>query len=572
MNKHNTVKKNIIDFHRDGDFYFDRAQKFLSRGDALNALENLRRAQRLSPEEDFYTFRIARIYSEMGLYSFSDDIYFKLISQKKCVLESYFGLTQNYMEEDDIETAYHYLKCSYERHKDGADPVAEAEELGLDADDLYDVIEELEDRSYELEERKGLRLVYDRDIYQRKLLMTAHNLMGLQEFDKAVEAYSVIKPDSKYYCEALNGITICRYLVKNYKAAAAAADEAERLFPNDVLMLCSRLLLAAKTKDSVAFEKYLALILEKKDMQESERYRAAMVFCEVGRHGLAAQALETILEECPYDPQVLLLCAQAHFNDGDPARAAEMCRRLMKIDERDSIAKYYLRLFAEPKKAKVFYTCQVPSREIVRRVKKIAAAIKAAPDKLSETLDTDGELFSLVLWVETLDDISFQLVVYNACLKSGNVRAGEYLRELLLSTAVNSFLKKQLLILILNGTKGTLNVSLTVDEIFTSSRYNAPRQLEGFPSWFREGYNNVFATLAFMERNFEAKLNSVARELLKAAEPHKHALKDKKALSAALHLLYGGKPAFKSKSVLCEIYNTNLTTLRAYTKKMGLNV
>ena len=572
MNKHNTVKKNIIEFKRDGDFYFERAEKFLSQGDALNALENMRRAQRLSPEEDFFTFRIARIYSEMGLFSYADDIYFKLISQKKCVLESYFGLTQNYMEEDDIETAYHYLKCSYERHKDGADPIAEAEEMGMDADSLYDVIEELEDRTSELEDRKGLRLVYDRDVYQGKLLMSAHNLMGRQEFDKAVEAYSVIAPDSSYYCEALNGITLCRYLVKDYKGAAAAADEAERLFPADVMMMCSRLLLAFKLKDKAGFEKYLDMILAQKDMQENERYRAAMVFCEVDRHGLAADALEAVLKEWPYDPQALLLCAQAHYNNGNIARAADMCRSILKISEGNSIAKYYLKLFAEHKKVKIYYACQVPGREIVRRVKKLTEAVKAAPDELSRMLDTDGELFSLVVWVETLEDMPLQLIIYSACIKSGNRAANGYLRELLLSTAVNSFLKKQLLILLLNGTKGALTVYMTVDDIFTFARYNAPSRLEGFPSWFRESYNNVFATLTLMERNFETKLNSAARELMKAAEPHKHVLKDRKALSAILNLIYGGKPAFTSKTVLCEIYNTNLTTLRAYTKKLGLSI
>jgi len=564
------VKKNIIDFRRDGDFYFERAERFLDKGDGLSALENMRRAVKHSPSEDFFTFRIARIYSEMGLFGYANDIYFKLISQEKCLLESYFGLTQNYMEDDDLETAYHYLKCSYECQKGSADPVAEAESLGLDVDSLYDIIEELEDRSAEFEARRGFRLVYDRDDNQKKLLNSAHNLMALQEFQKALEAYSVIPADCKYYCEALGGITLCRYLLKDYAAAKTAADEAERLFPDDVMTLCNRLMLAVKTKDKAGIEKYTQAILSRKDMDEDERYRAAMVFCEIDSHGLAADALEHILKECPYDPQILLLCAQAHYNNDNGERAADLCRKILKISEDNSIARYYLAMFAEPKKGKLHYACQVPAKEIASRIKLLTAAVKSPPAEFSRLIDYDGELFSIIKWTETLDDIPLSLLLYGACVMSGNLKAREYLSGLLISTGICSFLKKQLLVMLLNGAKDRQPVKLIVDGVFMSARFNAPRQLDNFPPAYRESYVNVFATLALVEKNFEAKLNTAARELLKLAEPYKDALKDKKALSAVLNLIYGGEPAFKSKAVLCEIYNTNMTTLRAYIKKLGI--
>lgn len=572
MNKHNTVKKNIIDFRRDGDFYFERAERFLAKGDDLSALENMRRAQKRAPGEDYYTFRIARIYGDMGLYSYSNDIYFRLISQKKCMLESYFGLTQNYMEEDNLDIAYHYLKCSYERQKDGGDLIADAENMGLDADSLYDVIEELEDRTFEDENRKGLKLVYDRDIYQKKLLMSANNLMGLQEFEKAVAAFAVIKPDSLYYCEALNGITLCHYLAGNYEFAKTVAEEAERLYPGDAFMLCNRLLIAKKLKEKADFEKYLGLLTDRDDMQDNESYRTAMVFCEVGYHGRAAEILEKVLSESPYDPQALLLCGQAHYNNGNAGRAAEMCRMILKIREDSGIAKYYLRLFSAPKKGKIYYACQVPRAEIIRRIKHLGETIKLPPDALSQAIDSDSELFALIQWTETLEDIPFQLVVFSACLRSGNKKILEYVKGLLLSCAVNSFLKKQLLVLMLNETKERQSVHMVVDDILTSARFNAPRQLEDFPPWFYESYVSVFATLSLMERGFEVKLNSAARELLKAAVSVKYILKDKKALAAVLNLIYGGRSLLKNKSVICEIYNTNMTTLRAYLKKLGLNL
>ncbi len=571
MNKYNTVKKNIIEFKRDGDFYFERAEKFLLKGDYLSALENMRKARRLMPEEPYFAFRMARIYGEMGLPAAANDIYFRLITQKKCVMESYFGLTQNFMEDDNLEVAYHYLKCAYDR-RGGADGdlFNEAEMMDMDIDDLYDIIEELEDRTFDLDNSKGLKLVYDRDIYQKKILLSANNLMGRQEFDKALTTFAVIKPDSNFYNEALNGITLCHYLAKNYVCAEAVAKEAERLYPDDAYMLCNRLLLADKMRSKAETEKYLSALLAKNDLTDNERYRAAMVFCETDRHGYAAEALEKLLEETPYDPQVLLLCAQAQYNGGNLTRAAALCRIMIKADEDDSIARYYLKLFTEGPKRKVSYACQVPQKEIVRRLNILTAAAKPDPSGLCSLIETDNEFFRLVKWCMTLDDIAFQTFIFGACCGSGSPKIREYIDGLLLSSEVNTLLKKQLLIKVLSKTEGQRTIHLTADDILLSARYNAPKKLNEFPACFIESYINVFATLALMEKGFEVKLNSVVREFLKCAEAEKDTLKDSKALSAVIGVMYGGKRLFTNRGIICEIFNTNLTTLRAYMKKLGL--
>lgn len=566
------MKKNIISFQRDPSFYMDRAEDYIEKGDVFAAIDNIRRAIKSRPDVGAYRVRLAQVLAMMDLNSRSNDEFFRLLACGDNLIDAYFGLTQNFMAEENIETAYFYLKKTYEMQREDLNNLPEnAFQSEDEVDDFYDLVEQIEDYAESLKSGSHLTLAYDREENFKNVIYSGTNLMRHNNYTSALNMFAVIPPESGSYTDALNNSALCCYALRDYSKGLEFTGKVREIDPENVFMMCNELMIYKRTRNKAKYEELHAELADIDMADENEIFRMAMTMCELKEHERAADYFDILLEES-FDEEIMLLGGIAHYNAGDKESAMLLAINTLKINEENLIAKYYAEIFGRGgKRQTLAYGYQVQPKEGARRIAVLTESLSLSPEEFCTRLNSDKEFYELFCWSVTLDNFGLVIKLMELAARSANYKAIEFMKSRLISTSCNSFLKKQILCACLRSA-GSMRVHLVVNDIFRSLSYHCPKNAEGYPEVFKETYINVFATLSLMERDFESKLLFAFKLLLKNAEPVAEKLKDSKALSAILSLLYGDAQLFENRQVLCEVYNTNMTAVRAYLKLLKIKI
>jgi tetratricopeptide (TPR) repeat protein len=201
--------------------------------------------------------------------------------------------------------------------------------------------------------------------------------------------------------------------------------------------------------DSANSAIYLRRFLEINTEDISDLFKIATTLCELKEHALALKYLKLILKQKPYDTNILFLTAIASYNNKLINEAVDIFITLLKLNEKDYAAKYYLKLIRQAAKEKdiekgffqpLEYICQVPYGEMLERIKKLRG-ILIDKNALKQETGRD-EILELCDWSSSVSDLKFQKLIIGRLLSVKDERVQDFLKEKLLDPKVSLYAKR----------------------------------------------------------------------------------------------------------------------------------
>lgn len=543
-------KGKILKFVQDADYYFDLALDSLEVEDYLTALEYIRRAIKQDPSELDFRFLLAQIYADMGLYTKSNFEYFKLLAIDSKLGECFLRISQNYyMLRNEAASAY-YLKKSME--------------FDFDEDEIIDADELLRELS-----GNKFRLI-SKNIEDQLLLSYANKLMSISEYDSALQLLSYVKPDSKYYINALNSAAFCNARVDNPQKEIDLAQKVLEIDPHNINALCNLADGYAQAGDMDTARQIADNILELKITDANDYYKAAIVFLQCGYNKQAIKYLCDFLSYYPYHESGLLLLSLVYYNQKELELAKECIYKLVRIDNTNTIAKYYNQYFQNHEEFKELeYIKQVPKEEADRRIKMFEKIISYSSAEMIKLIKTNNEFFDYVKWVFDYADIDLSQKLIEKLARLRNFKAHMFLRECLIDSTFSYIIKQKILKKLLSMLPSKKIALLHEEELkFISPKIN--KTIFNYPKAYFEAYIDVFAALAFVDKDYEAEFNRSVKRTLNLCSTHSVNFKSRKNIAALFAYNFKRPEIFRNLNTAIKVFGANRQTLKKYLDKLGI--
>ncbi len=532
--------------------YYEKAMQKYDDGDFVGCLELLFTARELLDDpycEDDLTLllEIADTYAEMGLFDESNKYYFILTQYNYSLDEVFYSLIKNFILAGDLELAVYYLNFGME--------------VGLlNSDDGFS-LEELEDLMKPPPEKPRLMKESDSDY----LLQVARQLVNSHDTDFAKQMLASVPPHSKNYVDAKNFLALIEIGNGNAEKGIEHCDDVLELSPSDISALTAKLVARKMQGDEKEVEELKNALADMDITDLSDLGKAAMCMAEIGDSALTAKYCDRILKESPYERNIMLVGALAHANIGNRARAKDLIVSLCTVYGYDYTAKYYARIIdAHDGKTTLPLTFVMDAAEKARRIEKIEKALGQATNPIDfvRSYEEDEELFEAVMWS-----------VYEECdataVKVGKMisrsRKGfPFARRILLYPDCPVVLKKAVFLQLFK-----------TGSIFRLSVVNNGKLLMFHPilpkvtrrAELVDAYWQVYSALAFIETDYDKKLNEWYKKAVAAFDKEKEKL-NSAAIAALIAYRSQINKIFALDTYCCEVFDCDHGDFVLYSEKL----
>ncbi|HEY8444088.1 MAG TPA: hypothetical protein VIL24_04760 [Clostridia bacterium] len=547
----------ILKFLQNADYYFDLALDCLDEEDYLNALDYIRRAIKLEPNELDFRFLLAQIYSEMGLFSKSNFEYFKLLAIDQNLGECFLRISQNYYMMRDEESAIYYIKKSME--------------FGFDQDEFDEDDDLIIDYETMLRELSGTRFkLISKNMEDQMLLNYAGKLMSISEYDSAMQLLSYVKPDSKYYINALNSAAFCSAHAENPHQEIEFAQKVLELEPYNINALCNLVDGYAQLGEIESAKKVADVILQLKITDTNDYYKAAIMLLQCGYNKQAIKYLCDFLSYHPYHEAGLLLLSLAYYNQQELELAKECVYKLVRIDNTNTIAKYYNQYFQNHQEFKELeYIKQVPKEEADRRIRMFEQIAEYSSSDLIKLIKSDPEFFDYAKWIFEYAHINLTQKLIEKLSRLRNSQAQTFLRECLVDNTL-SFVIKQRILRKLLSTLPSKKIALVHEEEIRFISPKVTKNIFNYPKAYFEAFMDVFTSLAFVDKDYETEFNRSVRRILNLSTARNAKFKSRKNIAALFAFNFKRPEIFRDLNTVVKIFGANKQTVLRYLNKLGV--
>jgi len=553
----------IIPFEQSGEFYYRKAQKYIDNNNYIDALSYYRKAVEKDPDNLEYLLDLAEIYTEMNYYEESNQILFYLIQSRNSNLtECYFGLGCNFMGLQEYDKAEECFGKYLQVDADG--------EFSEEAQDILDILQSqdfyIEELGREID--RNTTRVYD-------MARKGKDYLDKGEFKKAVRQLEKALLKDSTLIFAKNNLSLAYFCLNQIDKAIALSLEVIDVFPQNIHANCNLALFYQEAGDKEKANQYLRNILSFHPEDVEDLYKIAITLCETKYHKEANKLLKKLLQYKPYDKKILHYLAVSYFNMGMYREGLKYWNKIQKIDPLNTISSYYIhktnRVIKNAEEIKEYpYHYQVPYDEVLKRIKKINSLFKMKTEDIKKKWIKDNQLKSLLVWGLELNDNVIKRAILGLISTLKDEKAERLLREFLLKRNETDGLKREVLaylkqnhakepyiaylnnsivevrvnIMNFEGEKIPLEYQKVIDVAIQKMHNRYPDEYVNDILWTWEGY-------------------------VKSLKSHFPRIYRKEAWAAALEYYYcRAKGIHISKSFICKFYNTSITTLNNYIKKL----
>ena len=406
----------VVSFDRSAAYVHHRALKNMRENNPVDALELMRQAVEHSPDNREYLLDLAEMYCEMGCHEQSNRILLELLSRPDAPAECYYGLALNQFGRNEFESARQALLL-YRRHAGNGEYLQEAG--GLTAEiDFIDAMKRPMDRKL-----------------ARAAQVANHACDALKEDDprkacRLFERSLSLCPDQPemraLYAMALrmlgddqNAVAQARWSVSGEEPGVRALCVAAQVFYNSGLAAEARKLAGR----AIA-------------MHPMGTELRLMIFAlgEMDMPAEAADALRFALREAPHDKMLLHMRAVAlHRSGASDDQVAPFWLRILRIDPRDSVARFYHEAAVQGKLSEIEpgYIYDVPSDEYRRRLLVIADTLGKGLEQSIERWREDASFRAMLNWAVGTGDENCGRAAVMVIASAGDEESERDLRELL---------------------------------------------------------------------------------------------------------------------------------------------
>lgn len=549
---------NVIEFKQSVEYYLDLSDKSMDEGKPLLALNALRHAMKqVTSMEDLEEILLCRalIYADMGRYENSNSALFELLSKDLALSDCYFSLAQNFycLDRNDLSTYY------FEK-------IAE-----IEPDIPTDAISEYLDLSPTVYRDSSYRVVYPTS---NDDAVRAKDLMQEERIDEAIEILTEIPKECSNYIDAQNDLAICYLITGEIQKARSVVDETLIVAPNNIVAICNKLIVSKGKMTTNEIMECVLKFEETKDLTTTEKTKIAMTMCDINLHSEAIRYLERTLEDRPYTQLYMILLGIAYFNNMQFDESLDVFDKMLKIDDRDTIAKFYMRYVKKTKEEflsnnketlQFEYLPQIPRDEIIRRKSWVVKYFEQS--NLTELEDENSIESEKMEWLFNTNQVELELcaVIQIAC--SNLKRKNEIFENMLLNDNIPKQVKAEICetLICLSAKK----LSLTIDGRFFKTKVRRPKEFKQMNKVTRSAFCKAFAVLIFLDETALTKVSDAVKWVESVIVQENLDLRSFEALSGIV-LNKIGLTKIYPEDVLCDVLNANLKTYIKYKKQFKM--
>lgn len=426
--KHTDNSGKVLQFSRSGDFFYRVGVSKLESNDMAEAMAYYRQALKLEPNNAEYKLATAELLTETGRYEESNCILFNGFSEAERPPEAFFGMGCNFLNLRDLD----YALDSFNRYLDAAPD-------GEYADDALDMVAAFD----ELPEKNAL---YSASTLEAVRLTTVgHELIARGDMKSAVDALeAAVRADGRWY-PAQNYLALAYFCERKHVKAAECVAAVLKAEPSNLQANCNSVIIANAAKDLDGVNRGLEALSRLEPADAEDIGRIALVYMELSRYAEARTLLLRAVQQRPYDTDVNHRLAVCAYELGDYKSAMLCYDKLCKLDDKDSVARYYFNLCrhaaSRNKRAGgIRHEYQVPYSEMLSRVKRAWAVIRMTPEEQRALWNEDSELELLVRWGFKLPQQELKIGLLIILSNIGGADVERLLRDLALErTQPNEF-------------------------------------------------------------------------------------------------------------------------------------
>ena len=424
----------VIPFVQNAEFYMKRGAKKMERNDLLAALNRYRQAFLAAPNDTEPCLAVSEILSQMQRYEESNRILLLMMSMGNGTPECYFGLACNYFGMQEYDYAVDSLENYLDVDPDGP--------FALDAEDFLDFI----DDDAAMFEATGLRS--DADFDDSAACLFAKNLMNSGDIPGAIDELRrqlEISPES---AQVQNQLSLAYFCNGEYARALALTEEALKNDPKDVMARCSLSLCKSHAGQHDEAIRELRTAEEDATGTPEELMNLSALQLEYELYTDAEDTLQLLVQQMPYDENVLHRMGYCAYMLGKFADAQECYKRLLLINPRDTVAKYYLlqsrKTGVDEKgiRAHWMIAYQVPFSETFRRLNQLNRYLSLTKEELLSAWEKEPHFQDLMIWGLTLPEARVKKSILSLLFSFGNEQAQMLMRDFLLHTDQPDDLKR----------------------------------------------------------------------------------------------------------------------------------
>lgn len=407
----------VVSFDRSAAYVHHRALKNMRDNNPVDALELMRQAVEHSPGNQEYLLDLAEMYCEMGCHEQSNRILLDMLAQgKNAPAECYYGLALNQFGRNEFESARQALLL-YCRHAGNGEYLQEAGGLTAEIefiDSMKRPVDRKLNRAAQVANRACDALREDDPRKACRLFERSFQLHADQPEMRALYAMAL-----RMLGDEQEAIAQARWSVSGIEPGVRALCVAAQVFYNCGLIDESRQLAqrAIQLRPMGTELRLMIFALGEMDMPVE-----------------AADALRFALRETPHDKMLLHMRAVALHRAGAPDdQVAPFWLRILRIDPRDSVARYYHEAALQHRlgEIKPGYIYDVPGDEYRRRLLEIADVLGEGLEKAIERWHEDAGFRSVLNWAVGTGDESCGRAAMMVIASAGDEASESDLRELL---------------------------------------------------------------------------------------------------------------------------------------------
>lgn len=409
----------VVSFRKSSEELLGYAYKKIEKKQYVNALSILKNANEQDPDNVDVLVEMAEIYGMMGMAEKANAYAYYAMLQKPNK-ESLYILGANYLKSYQYETGRRFLDRL----------IAEYPEDEY-ADFAGEILANIDSSETLTDEMRLLRLSD-----KGKHLIEAGN------YKKAIRLYRRLYDINSEATYIKNNLALSYFYDNEEQRAIALCKEVLEENPYDIYANCNLILFYYKTRQ----EKQLALQKKKlarlQPSYHEEYIKMVATYCEMDEHEMVTAHLEQMMQLHQMDTKALYLLAAASYNLGSRSKAIDILSDMLKIDEFNYIAHFYLKAIkAQNPILKMEYYMQIPFLAILDSIKQIKELVALDGQELQSGWDKDDMM--VTIWGLYYGDDGLKRLCVNLLATIGEEDCENILREYLFKIGENDDVKKE---------------------------------------------------------------------------------------------------------------------------------
>jgi tetratricopeptide (TPR) repeat protein len=257
----------IIPFHIDGEHYFKKGLRAYRNREFDRAINLLKRAHELEPEEPIILCQLAAVLSETGQYQLSNE-YLKIVIEELDpeMVECYYFVSNNYAHLGLFQEAKkHALKY------------LEASPNGEFVEEIEDLLEVLSIESDSDDDEDDLIFLQDH----------ARELMEAEEFHRAIDVLNELLEGYPQFWSAHNNLALAHFYIGDTEKALMLLDEVLKKNPGNLHALCNKVVIYYYLRNDEKVETLVNQLKVVHPILTEHRYKLGATFGLIGNYELA---------------------------------------------------------------------------------------------------------------------------------------------------------------------------------------------------------------------------------------------------------------------------------------------